>query len=177
MGNAFSTRWWGHVKRKTVEQVSKFSMTQLRGSYGMKVSGLPEADGIINFKGWLIKYAIDHIGDRLTMTLSYSYFVDQIRYDRNPVIEISETACNLGGKRYWFHCPFCGRRIAILYQDGGAFACRQCHELTYNSVQPPKRDFLQRQSDMNKILEREMARLEKYEAREAKAAAKNKRPR
>ena len=42
------------------------------------------------------------------------------------------TPCNYGGARAWFLCPACGRRVAILYGTG-AFACRHCHQLAYDS--------------------------------------------
>ncbi len=42
-----------------------------------------------------------------------------------------------GGLRAWFQCA-CGRRCAILY-DGGRLACRQCHDLAYDSQQKSDR--------------------------------------
>ena len=42
--------------------------------------------------------------------------------------------------RYWFSCPGCQRRCACLYlpltqTNSLRFYCRQCHDLTYDSVQ------------------------------------------
>lgn len=48
--------------------------------------------------------------------------------DRAPLIT---TECNYGGKRYWFACPYCGRRCAVLY-IGRRVACRKCHKLIYS---------------------------------------------
>lgn len=54
-------------------------------------------------------------------------------------IPLTVTPCNYGGVRYWFVCPwyvngkYCGRRIGVLYLGGKHFACRHCHDLTYNS--------------------------------------------
>jgi Zn-finger protein len=44
------------------------------------------------------------------------------------------TPCHFGGQRPWFLCPAhgCGRRVALLY-GGAIFACRHCHQLTYQS--------------------------------------------
>jgi hypothetical protein len=45
----------------------------------------------------------------------------------------------LGGKRWWFVCPwykngvYCGKRVGTLYKDGDNFACRHCYNLTYKS--------------------------------------------
>jgi hypothetical protein len=51
------------------------------------------------------------------------------------------TACHFGGHRPWFICSghsggrSCGRRVAVLYQTGGWFACRRCCGLAYMSQQ------------------------------------------
>ncbi len=51
------------------------------------------------------------------------------------IVNIDWTPCNYGGQRPWFMCPMggCGQRIAILYGSNGIFACRQCHQLAYQS--------------------------------------------
>jgi hypothetical protein len=44
------------------------------------------------------------------------------------------TRCHLGGRRLWFRCSECGRRVAKLYmRDEVSFACRQCCGLGYAS--------------------------------------------
>ena len=54
-------------------------------------------------------------------------------------IPLTTTPCHLGGKRYWFTCPwyangiYCGRRVGVLYLSDKYFACRHCNRLTYNS--------------------------------------------
>lgn len=42
-----------------------------------------------------------------------------------------------GGKRYWFSCPDCKRRMGRLHLPYGTnyFLCRRCHDLTYMSCQ------------------------------------------
>jgi hypothetical protein len=60
----------------------------------------------------------------------------------NERIRVVATRCNYGGERWWFVCPSpsgekeCGRRCRLLYSPLGAtrFACRQCHNLTYEST-------------------------------------------
>ena len=49
-------------------------------------------------------------------------------------VNLEWTPCHHGGQRAWFRCPGlgCGRRVAILYCRG-IFACRQCHNLNYQS--------------------------------------------
>jgi hypothetical protein len=54
-------------------------------------------------------------------------------------VPITWTPCALGGRRPWFRCEarrngsYCGRRVALLYSAGGVFACRHCHQLSYES--------------------------------------------
>jgi len=56
-----------------------------------------------------------------------------IPYDSK--VDLVTTPCNLGGVRYWFACPWCGRRVGGLYLAPGErhFMCRDCNSLTYNS--------------------------------------------
>lgn len=54
-------------------------------------------------------------------------------------IPLTTTKCFFGGERYWFTCPwyvngkYCGRRVGVLYLGGKHFACRHCHNLSYES--------------------------------------------
>lgn len=54
-------------------------------------------------------------------------------------IDLASTDCNFGNYRYWFRCPLttngikCSRRVGVLYQRGGYFGCRHCHNLSYTS--------------------------------------------
>ena len=53
--------------------------------------------------------------------------------DYHCQVTVEWTACNYGGKRPWWICPDCGRRVAVLY-GGRKYACRHCHDLTYKST-------------------------------------------
>jgi hypothetical protein len=58
----------------------------------------------------------------------------------SPVIKfvpITWTACHFGGRRPWFVCPHCGRRIAVIYIAGEYVAGRRCLGLVYASQQEP----------------------------------------
>ena len=48
-------------------------------------------------------------------------------------IHLDWTDCHLGGKRVWFLCPGCKRRVAKLFQRG-EFQCRHCNNLAYEST-------------------------------------------
>ena len=56
-------------------------------------------------------------------------------------VRLNLTRCNYGGDRVWFLCPAqgCGRRVAVLYGPP-VFACRQCHQLVYDSQRMPSYD-------------------------------------
>ncbi len=60
---------------------------------------------------------------------------DDCLYGDGLEIPLTQTNCYFGGKRWWFICPSCGRRMGILYRTwrGQPFLCRKCHNLTYES--------------------------------------------
>ncbi|QEA32127.1 hypothetical protein [Secundilactobacillus malefermentans] len=47
------------------------------------------------------------------------------------LLEITKTACNYGGWRYWFVCPSCQKRFTALYCKNERWMCRKCHGLLY----------------------------------------------
>jgi hypothetical protein len=55
------------------------------------------------------------------------------------LVPITWTTCHFGGRRPWFVCPHCGRRIAVIYIAGEYVACRRCLGLAYASQQEPVR--------------------------------------
>lgn len=52
------------------------------------------------------------------------------RVEQQITVEWSD--CHFGGKRAWFGCPVCLRRVAILY-GGELLSCRKCQSLVYES--------------------------------------------
>ena len=60
---------------------------------------------------------------------------DGNKTDYDDKISLVTTPCNFGGVRYWFGCPSCGRRVAVLYLAPGDvyFRCRHCNNLSYHS--------------------------------------------
>lgn len=60
-------------------------------------------------------------------------------------IRFTWTQCNYGGRRQWFLCPSCNRRVAVVY-GGKYFRCRHCHNLTYSSQQESQDDRLRRKA-------------------------------
>lgn len=60
---------------------------------------------------------------------------DGNKTDYNDEVSLVTTPCYFGGVRYWFVCPSCGRRVAVLYLARGDvyFRCRHCNNLSYHS--------------------------------------------
>lgn len=61
----------------------------------------------------------------------------------NEHVMIATTACNYGGGRMWFVCPYCRRRCALVY-IGSQVACRKCLKLRYPSQSDDDTDALWR---------------------------------
>ena len=51
--------------------------------------------------------------------------------DVRQAIGLEYTPCNFGGRRPWFTCPGCQRRVGVLVCADTHFACRQCYQLPY----------------------------------------------
>lgn len=69
-------------------------------------------------------------GVRLYYTLGKT---EQLDY----LARVTTTRCNLGGVRYWWVCPRCGRRCRVLYCNR-LFVCRQCNPGAYYETQKSK---------------------------------------
>lgn len=84
-------------------------------------------------------------------------------------VSITSTPCNYGGVRLWFICPgwkngvSCRRRCRKLYLSptGHVFACRVCHELTYESTQKSGSVFYELIERPMKIRDKALAALER----------------
>lgn len=53
--------------------------------------------------------------------------------DVEQLVFMDHTPCTYGGTRAWWLCPFCDRRVAILYGINKFFTCRHCCDLGYAS--------------------------------------------
>ncbi len=113
---------------------------------------------VLSINGWDLKLGsgrvtwskddgevVDSLGysyDGEAITLKYtvtnhSYLGENEKEDYEYRVPIEWTEQNFGGKRPWFNCPAkgCGKRVAKLYKPprGKVFACRHCHDLSYES--------------------------------------------
>jgi uncharacterized protein YlaI len=65
-----------------------------------------------------------------------------LRTIEGQTIPFTSTPGNLGGFRFWFLCPECGKRVAVLYRIG-YYLCKDCHSLSYSSRRWHKTKFEQ----------------------------------
>lgn len=88
------------------------------------------------------------------MTLIYKFrYRDSEWEDVEQTVFFDKTPCNFGGYRYWFLCPRCSRRVAVLYGAGKYFLCRHCYNLCYSSQQE---NYLDRQMRKSRKIRRRL---------------------
>ena len=76
---------------------------------------------------------VDDEAHVLTVTYSWKNLRDTKWQPVDKQICLTSTLCNYGGKRWWFKCPCCPRRAAVLYIMGGWLRCAKCGRLSYAS--------------------------------------------
>jgi len=53
----------------------------------------------------------------------------------DELIGLASSVPYYGGRRWWWRCPRCSRRVGVLYNAGGvSWRCRQCYRVTYRSA-------------------------------------------
>ena len=69
------------------------------------------------------------------MYIKFTYREIKTSEKKNFMVPLDATPCRFGGFRYWFLCPECNKRVAIIHLplSKKIFACRECHNLTYES--------------------------------------------
>ena len=73
------------------------------------------------------------------MGLTCQPYLIRYRHNKWPkdkwpqLIRVEWTRCNFGGRRPWFICTFCEKRVGKLYEIMGGIACRTCANLGYKS--------------------------------------------
>lgn len=83
------------------------------------------------------------------MILSYRHRPHGGEWNKvEQVVFLDRTPCNYGGRRPWFRCPGCGKRVAVLYYARKDFLCRVCCGFTYTSQQKGKLDRLIRKANI-----------------------------
>lgn len=49
-------------------------------------------------------------------------------------VELDATPLHFGGHRFWWRCPCCRARVAVLYSQRGRWQCRSCAALVHKST-------------------------------------------
>lgn len=133
---------WYRNKKQTIDNVLRIRIKDLMAASFFQKSQL----GTINWNGkWkdssaVIKYNKEEGYIEISYTCNHS---EAIRLQIPVVI----THPNFGGVRYWFKCPFCGKKITTLYITRKYFSCRKCNNLTYRSQQYSYYDRMRLMSD------------------------------
>ena len=142
---------WSYSSRNTVEDCLTLSIFSLRqdnvlwagclwtstwknrlGEERSSIGGATETGPDADLRIRLTYTQTDRISCKVKEELEYT-------------IDLTETPCNFGNKRYWFLCPVsnCGRRVGKLYLPPRAklFGCRMCYDLTYQSCRDSNTKF------------------------------------
>jgi hypothetical protein len=131
MGGKGSGMWYRWSKKTTIEETKRIDIRR------MKKQGLI-VPGRLGSLSW-------SRGGEPSGDIQYQCFEGRLklifRYRENggewqsviQSIRIDETSCNYGGKRLWFLCPDCGKRVAVLSGYRAKFLCRHCYGLPYAS--------------------------------------------
>lgn len=85
-----------------------------------------------------ISYSIND--ERILLSYRHKYPNSSEWEQVQQSIHITTTECNYGGKRKWFLCPKCSKRVAIVYSYSKYFYCRNCLSLPYRSTLESDRD-------------------------------------
>ncbi len=74
-------------------------------------------------------------GDVSRLTVSYRWrrYGTSEREEVNLPVRLATTPCNYGGVRWWFRCPCCNRRVAVLFIMGVMLRCVTCGRVSYAS--------------------------------------------
>jgi hypothetical protein len=125
---------------------------------------LADMNGVWNWYllGCAAKYSIHTKYQELRVTVDHGIRAEQS-------IPLSQSTPYFGGIRWWFLCPKCNRRVALLHKPSNShwFFCRHCHDLTYESVQSrgtERADLFKGIAEAMQISTREAARWYRLEA-------------
>lgn len=122
MGGLGSTRWNGRYTRETIEAC--YSIMPPRG----------DAHGRARY-AWTSGFSVTAlVGETVKLLFTFDGKL------RQQNICLSSTAPRFGGRRWWFICPGCARRVAHLHlphkrESLSIFLCRHCYDLSYESAQ------------------------------------------
>ena len=143
MGGFGSGKWSDVCQRKTsVELCMEISIKFLKDNGFLnanKIGNIYWKNGAGEVVGSVeVQTFVSDDNDKTCLEIVIGGFVN-----RRQKIELTQTPCHYGGRRWWFVCPavkdgiYCGDRVGKLYipPAGQYFGCRKCYDLTYESCQ------------------------------------------
>jgi hypothetical protein len=125
--------------KKTVEDSTELSIFRLngwgllKGRHSTNLTWTRKFSGSESSASLVIDVTCEKPYARIVYTITR--YRDGSKQDYDYRIGLVKTPCHLGGVRYWFCCPQCGRRVAKLYRKpmGEMYLCRICNNLSYES--------------------------------------------
>lgn len=133
MGGYGSGRRSMHSVRPTVESYRSLDIGKLQKQGALQSGSVASMSWSDNRTGKTVaSFGARTSSGKVVFSYRYARRGDDWQDVEEPVA-ITWTSCNYGGRRPWFICPGCSRRVAILYMGGRNFLCRHCHGLAYAS--------------------------------------------
>jgi hypothetical protein len=132
-------RFW--TRKRCVEHCDSLDTARLR-KWGWLVVGDARGGPVAWERGGEVCSEIDltaNLIDPDGAFVALRYWIDGERVEY--LVALDRTFLPFGGQRWWFRCPLvtdggpCRRRVRKLYRVAKYFACRDCHDLTYQSRQ------------------------------------------
>lgn len=139
---SFGGRWVAHEKARTVD-----GSAILRASAIAHVFASGEPTGTLHYRAapgapptGQARWTLQQYAGETALTLTSTASAGGLEHI-DLVVEVVPTELPTGGRRFGFVCPGlgyrapCRRRVDVLYRPGmgASWACRTCHNLTYQS--------------------------------------------
>ena len=80
-----------------------------------------------------VSCAVNEYANQLTVSYGWWRYDESEREEVKLPILLTSTPCNYGGVRWWFSCPCCHRRAAVLFIMGRVLRCATCGRVSYAS--------------------------------------------
>lgn len=125
------------IPKKTVEDCLTLDGPKLFREFNKAGKKYPFTGQMTWERGGRIVSALWYTIEKQRIGLSYNKAGEDFKY----YIGLDLAPQPKGGHRYYFICLSCKKRAGKLYLPAGGklFACRGCHDLTYNSCQKGKK--------------------------------------
>jgi len=114
-----------------VEQAFAVDIRQLRAKGFVQISARAAgALALDSSSDPVIGFTLD-LTDQTSLHAEFGFTCGGVLY--HQLVSIEALPCRYGGQRFYFVCPWTGRRCEKLYCVSGTFASRRFHRLTYGS--------------------------------------------